>query len=288
MNTNEITLSGYGKGNAKNVHVIVNDIYTVCSINTKEKKEILPEEGLTLNSVNCAKCKRTTFYKKLLSDLNPKDNESKEQITDQEKTQDVSQTKENIVADLVQNETKQDKEQTTKTTEKGKGNEEDKPDQHQSIAKKLESYCNPIIKEVAENFQKKEAFFIGRLRTDFKYRIIHIPSEEIFFDKIPERIILQALAILNNMDSQWDGKHCIPEDHITQARYAMKAAYNSVDIKYPAALDEIAIKHRLLACRKCKVTIKRRKKVSIIIKRRVTQVQSLKRRNKSFIRRRNK
>lgn len=72
-------ISGYAIGNGKTVHIIVDDIYTICTANQKIKKKMLPEDKFkSLNDVTCKKCQRNSLYKNLTFQNKPKQNKNKE------------------------------------------------------------------------------------------------------------------------------------------------------------------------------------------------------------------
>lgn len=269
MTTNKIEdlrIIGFAKGNGNSVHAIMKDgsnkikgEYTLCSINTKNKRLMPIENGFkSIDDITCAKCKRTAFYK---SQIEQNKQTTKEDIKNDKKEDIKLDIQDGVInpKDNIKTETKQEQlpiiEETTKETKK---------EDHSCKTCTCENKSTPNkpkfiekIRDIAENFQNGDVHFYARIKsTNFRYRIKHRKSGLIWFDDIPENIVLQSLAILNNMDSRWNGRSCIPEDFITQCKHAMIAAFRSVGKDYPEALEVVVEKHKYQACKKYKYEIK--------------------------------
>lgn len=299
MTIKNLKIVGFGKGTGDKVHAVMIDgdekikgNYTLCSINTKSKRSIdIEEEYKSVESVSCAKCMRTQWYKSEVLQIKQKEPEKqsnkkndKKTNTDNKKTNtDNKKTKpkqkSNKKENKTQSKTKQEQiqlpietEKNTKQTNKEQLSKETEqkvpsaPEQKEckcnndcknKMVETLEEKYIQKIKEIAENFQNGDVHFFAKMKSNFKYKIIHRGSKHTFFDEIPETIILQALSILNNMDSTWDGRHCIPTDFITQCKHAMIAAFKSIGQQYPESLNKIAEEHKYQACKKNKIIIKK-------------------------------
>lgn len=85
--TPALLLSGFAKGNGAVVHIVVDDIYLMCTRNHKEPRIMETEEGYTLDDVTCAKCRRSAFFKTLeveMSQVDPPAAEKPSELIQQE------------------------------------------------------------------------------------------------------------------------------------------------------------------------------------------------------------
>lgn len=293
MLSDNLKLIGFARGNGDKVHAIMTyksnkkNSYTLCSINTKNKRIMNSEnnpEFKSIECITCAKCQRTAFYRSQL----PNQYKSQETIEiEQEKynedtvKEQINELKNNIQEEKQQNNIVLEVNDININTQSNlqqekhncECNGECKNNKTEIINKIIEPKFNIMIRDIAENFQRGDVFFYAKMKSDYNYKIKHRGSNTIFFDGIRENIILQALSILNNMNSQWDGKHCIPDDFIIQSKMAMIAAFKSIGKDYPESLEKIAKKHRYIACKKNK---QKKNKIKILRKRLLIPIKKLK------------
>jgi hypothetical protein len=73
-----------------------------------------------------------------------------------------------------------------------------------------------------------------------------MPTKKVFFDGLGQDCIIQALTILNSLQTTWDGKNDMPYSFIPTLRAAMKCAFVVSGKPYPKPLDDIIAKHKYL------------------------------------------
>ncbi len=72
-----------------------------------------------------------------------------------------------------------------------------------------------------------------------KYKINHLPSGKVFFDDLPETVILEALESLCSLDLRWNGKEgMLPEGFISECRRCVREAYEKAGGPVPSSLIE--------------------------------------------------
>ena len=276
MDESKININGFGKIKDK-VHIIVDDIYTVCTVNLQKESEKRTAEinkDLTIQDVNCAKCMRSKLYKNTINANKIDDQQKAEGQIDQQIDPPIEQPAEIDKEEKAITETNISEQHNTNNDQNDSEKESNCQRPGDTVFKeKIQNrlYFSNGIEKIFGNDQ-----FIARLRTtDFKYRIIHRQSGKIFFDKIDEKLILQALLFLNMMQCSWDGSCDIPVRFISQSRLSLKIAYEMAGKKYPEEFQKSDVE----IDKKIKIKLKRRSKIPQL---------KLKRRNKIKLKRRSK
>lgn len=278
---------GFAKGVGLNVrtHVLVDNNYTVCTANTKDKKTMEPENGLDWKDVDCKKCMRTAFYKEAIQNLDPPEPPKSNKKTKSKKKKIIDKIIKKPEEKKEPDPPKQESENIQLEVQDGeidnvecKLNENELTEKITCKVKELNTFISDIIHSVHGQFYCIE-------RADLKYRIIHEPSGKAMFDKVGQDLIIQALVALNWIKTQWDGKHIMPKDFITEMRQAMKYAFLISGQNYPKCLDDKLKQHKHIPNRKQKVVIKHRSKPQIEYKEPEQKV-IIKRRSKVVIKHR--
>ncbi|MGD9156880.1 MAG: hypothetical protein PVG39_00600 [Desulfobacteraceae bacterium] len=263
-------VSGYAKGDGKVVHIIVDDVFTLCD----RKREMLPEDDKTVNNVSCKKCMRGAVYKGLIQaagisakegieveqpkkeaagKINPSDH------SDAEKA--AGATHKDIKKEAAAKKKKQTpkKEVTKKKKPKSApaGKKKDSKPIKETKEEKPELPLNdPAATENKEEPDKNQLLmlanmlssikgqFMAEMKANFTYRIKHVAGDRIFFDGVKHEVVSQALLLLNNIKESWDGKALPSQEFLSKARLAFGQAHKLAGCDYPESLQKEADKKK--------------------------------------------
>lgn len=245
-------VSGYGQGKGSVVHIIVNDVFLHCD----KKREMLPEEGKTIDDVSCAKCKRSALYKSLAEEK-PKTDKPPE-----------PKVKKKVVDKIAKGKKKTKPKAAPKKKPENKKKSESKkkkpPEKNEGAT--VETFVHQIVGD--------------------SINIIHSPTGTIMFNRVPIEIINVSLAFLNSIDISWE-KGSPPDGFISLCREAYRASYEELQMEPPESLNAINIVDNNKKEKKGDRKLKRRRKkeenpkVKKLSKRRDKKVKKLsKRRDK--------
>ena len=237
----EVKLAGYAKGKGTMVHVIIDDIFALCTRNQKAPRVLEVEDSLTLKDVSCARCKRLAFYKTLLE---------QEKQEEQEK-QGGEEIEVPPLADSISIESIDKPVETENIEEETENIEEEIEEKKDWIEFKgavencnseapLQAQLDRIVNTLVNN---PNAHFKGLWRTSKRYSIFHTASDIEMFFNVDKDAIVYCLFFLNSIPNHWNGQGDIPREYLYLCNKLFRLGYHSSDMRL-ATIAQLAIKEK--------------------------------------------
>jgi hypothetical protein len=108
-------------------------------------------------------------------------------------------------------------------------------EQPQKQVLKTNDFGHLNLREIVERIKGQ---FIGKMKSDRNFQIIHRRSEEVFFDGVAPAAIINALMFVNTVNVDWYGQGQPGTDYLTLIRKAFKESYQISNLQYPESLDK--------------------------------------------------
>lgn len=205
--------TGFGMvENGKVVHVVVYGDRALCD---KRQKGLLVNKKLKTSDVTCKKCQQYALYKEL---------PAKPKVPDTAPIPPEEEQKDHGVPTMPAK-------AKAKTTTSKKGATTTTTTAKEKRAEKKATKDDVVIEDEGDFYAKETA--------KDRYKIYHRPTGKVFFDSIPEIVVMDTIINLNEIEERWANVDSpLPDGFITKCRSCLIAAYKTHKLTLPKSLND--------------------------------------------------